>query len=452
MTISQKLAEFVSTLKYENLPDDVKLQTKLCVLDTVGAVIAGAKNELAQLISTLKTGEVSGGVNASLLHSGEKSGLLNAVMINASIAHCAEIDDINPKSIICTGGMVVPSALSVGEYVQCSGRELLEAVAAGYEVASRVGNPVRGTQLLPKGFWPSAQFGPIGTAAAASRLLKLDGEKTAHALSSASTLCGGLINGGAEGPSCRHLLYGWSASSGVQSALAAYEGFTGPSAGFEEERGLYASRGCTVDEGKVLGGIGTDYLMKGVLPKRFASAMQIQAGIAAFLELVSEHSLSIEDIEKVTVYLPAKALIVVKSSGAVDNHTQAAADGRYLIAAAAVDGQVLPAQFEHAKIHNKDIRSFMDKVSVKEDKDLEKYGDNWPARVEINAKGKTLVKELANWCSDDISEREKICIDKFMAATRDAMSREKAKEIADMVLSLDKQGSARELIDLIIKR
>lgn len=449
MTIAQKMGDFSASIQFDKLPENIREQAKLALLDTLGGILAGRNGELAEMLSQLTSGRAEG-KNATLLKNGKENALLNTIIINCGIAHSAEIDDISPSTGICTGGMVVPSALAIAEALGCSGIELLEAIVSGYEISARAGLVMPGSQLLSKGYWPSAQFGPLGTAAAASRLLKLDGPGTAHAIASATTLCGGLINGGAEGPSCRHLLYGWSAACGVQSALSAAAGFTGPSEGFEEPRGLYASRGCgNFDHNAVTEELGEKFQMERVLPKAFAAAMQSQAAISALLQIMKENGLSAGDISAVDVFLPPMAMTVVQDDDKITNPSSAAGNGRYLMAAAAIDGQVLPPQFTSERISAPDVSDFMARVRIFKDSGLEKYS-GWPARVELSAGCSHIVRELPGWCDYDIYSREKLICDKFFQAVAPVKTQDEAKKIFDTVMAADQAPSVCDIVQSVL--
>ena len=111
----------------------------------------------------------------------------NAVLVNSTAGHAFEMDDIHKDAITHPNSIAVPVALNVGErlmgthHKSVSGAQVLTAMAAGYEVACRVG-AAAGTDLLLRGFHPQGTVGPLVAAATAGRMLDLDAGQMAHAL------------------------------------------------------------------------------------------------------------------------------------------------------------------------------------------------------------------------------------------------------------------------------
>ncbi len=132
----------------------------------------------------------------------------------ATAAHCGELDDIHGGAATCIGGMVVPALLTMAEKHGGSGGQFLEAAIAGYETTARVGLSIDAPKLFARGWWPSTVCGAFGVAAAGAKFLGWPVEKTTNALGIASLHAGGMLTGGNEGATARHLAFGRQRGTG----------------------------------------------------------------------------------------------------------------------------------------------------------------------------------------------------------------------------------------------
>ena len=446
MAVFDEFAAFITDTIYDEIPGEVVDEAKLSLLDIIGALLIGEKSELGELIDGLN---VPGAPReATVLPSGKKTDALSVIQVNSSAAHCSEIDNIHPGAIVCIGGMVVPAALAWAERNKRSGRDLLAAIVIGSEAGIRLGASVFGGDLLKAGWWPSSIFGAFGVCAAVARLEGLTEYETRQALSICSTMCGGFINGGAEGATARHFMSGWSSRCGAASVLAAKAGFTGPLDALEISQGAMAARGLVPDFAGAVKGLGSEYRLSETVYKSYASAMQSQSAVSAFLRLKETYSLKAKEIDSVCVELPPRAFVVVQSDGVPESHTTAAAHGKYLIAAAISDGDILPAQFDKEKIFDPEIRSFMKKVSVRQDKKLEKYAGKWPARVFVSCKdGKSYDTEVIDWMEG--VPRKTFVEKKFKRVLKAAGEANRTKTIMGLVTGLETANGVRNLIAAI---
>ena len=118
------------------------------------------------------------------------------------------------------------------------GKRFLEAAIAGYETMARIGLSIDAPKLFARGWWPSTVCGAFGVAAAGAKFFGWPSEKTVNALGIASLHAGGMLTGGNEGATARHLAFGHAAQNGVLALLASEQGLTGPKRAFEDPRGF----------------------------------------------------------------------------------------------------------------------------------------------------------------------------------------------------------------------
>jgi len=446
MTVSNDLAKFVSDLRFDQLSPEVVSEAKTRVIDALGAIIAGSQTTIGRMLTGLAQ-DTTEGARATILPWGKKADVLLAALVNSSVAHCAEIDDIHPGSVTCTGAMVVPAVLVFSELKRSAGRQLIEAIVAGYEVVTRVGLGVKGEKLLAKGWWPSSIAGPLGVAAAVSKLLGHDAETMTHAMGIAGILAGGLLTGGVEGATGRHFLFGRSVQNGAQASLLAQKGFTGPGQILEDRRGLYLSRDVEPSLNRMTEGLGQTYFFLGTDLKLFACALQLQAAVLALVGLMEENSLAFEDLQTVTAWLPPKAFMTTNRSGIPPNHTAGVSYGPFILASAAIHGEVLPEQFNPEKMSDRKLRDLVQRVNLKEDGQLESYGDRWPARVEVKCSDGTLHRrEVQDWSGKSAEARRGMAEAKFRKLARHFFEGYEMDEIFRAVDRLDEAISVEPLL------
>lgn len=228
-TALTQLARYACSIVLPDVPAGVRRQAALCVLDTMGCVLAGTQTQEAALALACEP-DTSGGSLATVLGTPHRRVLLSAVRVNAYLGDVLELNDL-------IGGHAsignVSAALALAETTGATGADLLEAVVRGVEVTARVYGAVypRLRRFVDVGMVPVGMASSLGAAAAAARLLDLDAGQTQQALAIAGALAGWcpaeVIFG--DGGTVKPMLFGaQTGSTGVQAALYARQGMTGP--------------------------------------------------------------------------------------------------------------------------------------------------------------------------------------------------------------------------------
>jgi 2-methylcitrate dehydratase PrpD len=183
---TRRLAEFGAGITLEGLPAEVVDKAKLCLLDffanVYGSLELEAVSKVVSFIRSLRGPEV-----ASALGCGFKTGIHNAAFLNGTTAEALEAQDGLRFGGNHPGTAVIPAALAVAEDLGRSGKEVIEAVVAGYEVAGRIAAAVHPHHTLA-GFLPTGTCGAFGAAAAASKMMGHDAEGMLNALGNAGYL------------------------------------------------------------------------------------------------------------------------------------------------------------------------------------------------------------------------------------------------------------------------
>ncbi len=228
MSALQTLAQQAIGMTGERIPPTVLNQARLCILDTLGCILAGTQTEECRLILACEPEQPSEAIKVFGTH--HRRGLREAIRINAYLGDVLELNDL-------IGGHAsigsVTAAIGLAEAVNASGFELLEAVVRGIEVTSRVYEAIYPSmrRYTEMGLVPVGIPSTIGAAAAAAHLLKLDAQQTLNALAIAGSLAGWcpaeVIFG--QGGTVKPMLFGAQpADTGVTAAYYARAGMTGP--------------------------------------------------------------------------------------------------------------------------------------------------------------------------------------------------------------------------------
>ncbi|MBU4534388.1 MAG: MmgE/PrpD family protein [Euryarchaeota archaeon] len=238
--ITAQLASFIIDLQINEIPLFIREKAKLCLMDFLGVSLRGSREKSSQAIwdmmESIKLSPADSSKEITVLGHGG-GGLLESCLINGISAHALDLDDGHRMAQLHPGCSVIPAALALAEYHNKSGKEFLEALVAGYEVAIVLGimvNPVHRNL----GFHSTSTLGVFGAAAASSKILGLNFEETVNALGLAGTQSAGFLESGHSGSMGKHLHAGHAAHSGVISALLAQKGFTGSSSILEGEEGF----------------------------------------------------------------------------------------------------------------------------------------------------------------------------------------------------------------------
>ncbi|HEU4438758.1 MAG TPA: MmgE/PrpD family protein [Methylomirabilota bacterium] len=238
-SVARRLARFVSGRGLDDVPPAVAARATLLALDTVGSGLASSVQDFGRAV-TQAAERLGGPPESTLIGEKHRVGAAAAVLANGTLAHGLDFDDTREDAIVHTGCVAVTTALAVGEAVEASGREVLEAMIAGVEVMCRVGLAVPG-RFHARHYHPTALTGGFAAAAVAGRLYRLTEDQQVAAFGICGSQAAGIIEYLADGSWTKRLHPGWAAHAGVTAALLARAGFTGPETVFEGEHGFYAA-------------------------------------------------------------------------------------------------------------------------------------------------------------------------------------------------------------------
>ena len=186
------MAKFVSELTYDKIPEKVRHRNKLLMLDALGCALYGADLEWCRILQD-KLESIDATRTCSVWGTKRKLSAPHAALVNGTQVQGFELDDVHRAGVLHVGAVVLPALISITEMNPgMSGKEFLTSSVAGYEIGPRVGLCM-GPSHIASGWHSGATLGVFSAAAGAARGLKLDIDKTVHALGIAGTQAGGLM-------------------------------------------------------------------------------------------------------------------------------------------------------------------------------------------------------------------------------------------------------------------
>jgi 2-methylcitrate dehydratase PrpD len=285
--LASLVANWVSEVRYDDLPSDVIESTKLRILDVIGLALAGAETTFGRsTIAAAKTLSPAG--PSRIFGTGDAVAAPTAAFTNAALSQALEYDDTHNESIVHMSSPAVAAALALAGLRSVTGRELILSIAVANEISCRVGSVSSG-QFHRRGFHPTGLFAPFGIAAGIGKILSLDAQRLAWAEGTAGSCAAGLLECWVDGTQTKFLHSGFAAQSGLTAALLADAGVSGPPKVFEGRFGLFAShlQDAAVQKnfGRISDGLGTHWESRNSSFKPFPTAHVLHPYVSAILRM-----------------------------------------------------------------------------------------------------------------------------------------------------------------------
>ena len=220
--LTDRISTFVSGVRAADIPQDALDKARLGMTDFIGVALAGSREELGRLIRAYAT-RMGGVAEASIIASDRKTSPEMAALVNGTMGHALDYDDMSVSPISHPSVFLAPAILAVGESIGASGLEALAAYVVGYEVAGCVAGPMFQSHYV-QGWHSTSTFGSLGAAVAVAWLLKLNTRQVRMAIGIAASLACGLRQN--FGTMTKPLHAGKAGANGVQAAFLAQAGFT----------------------------------------------------------------------------------------------------------------------------------------------------------------------------------------------------------------------------------
>ena len=440
MGLTDCAIQFIVDTDWKNVPAAVQHQAKRCLMDTLGALIAGKETPVREVMTRMAKKQLCGD-EATILVSGERVSVAGAVLANGFAANALDIDDGHRLVKGHPGACTLPVILAAGEMVpSCSGKAFLTALVIGYEIGIRAGL-IR--HALYRTYHSSGSWGAISGAAVAGKLLGLDKKRLFHAMGTAEyhAPIAPMMKGIAT-PSMGKDSIGWGALVAILSVLMAREGFTGITPLFDD-----------TPESEWVENLGREYKMMNVYFKPYAACRWAQPAVVGSLKIVRENRISSWDIRDICVRTFEAATKLPCTPP--ENTEQAQYNLSFPVAAALIDGEVGPKQVLPPRLYNSQILDLADRVHAEVSINFEKM---FPSKACAEVVIETHQGKIFNsgpveamWEPPDTLPSDSELEEKFHWLVDPILGQEKTDPLAALIWDLDKMEDLSILINHCLK-
>jgi 2-methylcitrate dehydratase PrpD len=384
-----QLAAFAAALRFDDIPPPVVRRAEDLMLDWLACALAGAQARQVQAIERFAQAMGPRDGLAQVLIARRRTSPYLAAMVNAAASHVVEQDDVHNGSVFHPGTVVFPAALAAAQAQGASGRELLAAAVAGYEVGIRVGEFLGRSHY--KVFHTTGTAGALAAAAATARLLGLDAAAMGHALGSAGTQAAGLWEFLREGADSKQLHTAHAAAAGLCSAYLAREGFTGAQRILDGAQGMAAGMSTDADPARLIDRLGRRWALAETSFKFHASCRHTHPAADALQQAMHEHALAAEAIDRVVAHVHQAALDVLGPVVEPRTVHQSKFSMGTVLALIALRGSAGLNEFETA-LADPAVAAFRRRVAMVLDAEVDAaYPRRWIGKVTVTTRdGRTL--------------------------------------------------------------
>jgi 2-methylcitrate dehydratase PrpD len=376
-----ELARFAAELKFEDIPQPVLRRAEDLLVDWFGSAVAGHSARAVESVArfAVQMGPADG--PSEIIVNRRGSSPYMAAMANAAASHVVEQDDVHNSSVFHPATVVFPPVLAMAQAMGASGKALITASVAGYEVGIRVGEFLGRSHY--KVFHTTGTAGTVAAAAAVGHLLGLNPTQMLHAFGSAGTQSAGLWEFLRTAADSKQLHTAHAAGAGLMAAVLAQDGFTGAERIFDGPQGMAAGMSSDANVGKLTDRLGQRWATAETSFKYHASCRHTHPAADALLQVMKEHGLKASDIAQVQTHVHQGAIDVL---GPVVNPStvhQSKFSMGTVLALAALHGHAGLGEFDR-HFNADDTRAFCDRVSMSLDAEVDSaYPQRWIGKVTV---------------------------------------------------------------------
>jgi 2-methylcitrate dehydratase len=448
-TLAHQFADYACSLQFDDLSKEVVHEVKRRVIDSLGCAL-GAWNEEPCAIARSVASEFSARNGSTIIGTNHKGPPDWAAFANGCCIRYFDYNDTYLSKEPAHPSDNISAALAIAESIGASGRELIAAIALAYEVQCRLCDAA---SLRARG-WDHVTYGAFSTALACARLMKLDPEKTRHAVNIAGVACAAMRQARVgELSHWKGVAFANSARHGVYSALLARAGMTGPAPIFEGQMGFEKQLGVS------LGNVGEKFkgapaMILNTSIKYWPAEYHSQSAIEAALFLRKQIGAGVE-VKSMTIESHDAAVDIIGSEPEKwKPETRETADHSlpYITAIALIDGEVTNKQFEPERFADPKIWKFLENVKVERNAELSAMYPGAVANiVHVDlSDGKRLTKRVdypLGHARNPLKDAE--VEGKFNALVVPALGEKRGRAIVDLVWKLDEAKNVDGLMQAV---
>lgn len=444
------LAAYLCGMDVSKFSDHTVDITKMCIEDFIGVAIAGSAKKESGIWKEYYSGKLTAPQASTFQPGFTKMTVEQAAALNAVFGHVMDMDDVHNASITHLAVITVPTAFALGQQLGKSGKEIIEAVAAGYEAGARIGEAINPSSYK---YWHTT--GVVGAFAAgvtAAKLLGLDEEQMVNCLGSAGTQAAGLWEFLASGSMSKVLHTANANLCGLRSAELAKLGFTGAPTILEGDRAFVNALAPEPDLDSLTKGFGEGYRIEENSFKPYACCRHTHSANYCIEKILSAHALDPEDIVSITDDTYSTA-VQTTNNPYPENPYAAKFSLQFCIAAAIVLKDLSDRTFTVENINNPAVKALMEKIKVKINKELDdefKQDPNqWSHRLTICLKNGETITEQVDYPIGDFKNPFdwEMADRKFRLLTEDMIGGEGVTRLLDKLHNLETIQDINEIFN-----
>src|SRR5438477_4450340 len=442
--VTEVLAGFAASLKYDDLPGHVRDHCKNVLLDTLACAVAGHSGEETEQLAALASGLAQS--SESSVIGGDRLSLAGATILNGYLVTAVTMCDIHRSTLTHVTPEVVPPALAIAERDGRSGRDLLVALAAGSEVTTRVGIGLDYPAFRARGWHGPGVIGPFGGAAAVGRLRGFDTETMAKAFGLAGSQAAGTFAAWGTPTVKFHQCRG--ALSGLLAALLAEGKFLATKEFLTaKDGGLYNSYAHGGKPEAVSADLGRRWELEQIALRLWPSASSTQGMNTALFDIIEKHKVDPDKVKKLRVALSQTVFDLHGKLARYKAKFDALISGHYTAAVILHDQELTLAQFEPARYDDPNMRrAAAEQIELRPDAAL----TGVQAVVETESEGSKLTarSQHPRGSGDNPLSRAQI-ESKFRTYAEGVLTPSAIAGTIEAVHNLENLGSVRQLMDML---
>lgn len=452
---SERLADWVHSLDFRDIPPDVVESTRFRILDVIGLALAGTATAFGQSVRRATTAMSPPGPSR-LIGTGESVSIAAAALANGAISQTLEYDDTHNESIVHMSSPSVAAALALSGSRAVSGKQAITAIALGSEISCRTGSVAPG-QFHSRGFHPTGLFATFGTTYLAGHLLGLGADELTNAAGIAGSFASGILECWVDGTQSKFLHPGWAAQNGIVAAFLAAAGTTGPKTVFEGRFGLMAShlqdQSIPRSFSRITEGLGETWESRRASFKPYPAAHVIHPYIDALLKLRAQYAIDPREVREILCPVAGYIVPIVCEPVAEKCRPKSDSHGRvslqYTLAEALVSGRLGKDAYQPAALRNPEILNLADRVIYRIDPAFPPPGQ-FKGVVKVTLKSGVCyeaVEEHNRGSAENPMSREEI-LAKFEENAATLLSPQRIRQLIDAVSALEASTDASALVQL----
>ena len=452
---TRSVADFVSGVRFEAIPEEVRTRLKLLMLDSLGCGIFGADLQWSRLLQE-SLGEIDPGTAAGIWGTSQRISPPHAALINGTHVQGFELDDVHRQGVLHVGAVTLPALIAVVDgHRDMSGKEFIASALAGYEVGPRVGMCM-GQEHIGQGWHSGATVGVFSAAAGAARGLALDPEQSVHALGIAGTQSAGLM-AAQFGAMVKRMHAGRSAQSGYYGALLASKGFTGIIDVFEAPYGGFCTTFSRSEDRfnleELRSGLGQTFETMRISLKFYSCVGSNHTTLDSIRAIQARRPFGPDDFDEIIVAGSQVTADHVGWEYRPEGITSAQLNLPYCVATLLLEGDVFVDQFTEEALTDPQRLRLLKKVKVVHDPEITALGSKFrhKVKVEVRFRDGTVEREEreAPRGSEKSFASEQDIVEKFRKLTAKLLDDRHRDRLVDAILNLEKLSSAREMTRLL---